>query len=42
MQKGSPDIRDDRDNRKDEEQDFKGDDITHNVKYRRNQPGKRK
>ena len=40
--KRQPDIRDDLDNRRNEEQDFKGDDITHNVKHRRNQPGRHK
>jgi hypothetical protein len=28
-----PEIRDDLDSRKNQEQEFKGDDITHNVKY---------
>ncbi|HEV8283336.1 MAG TPA: hypothetical protein VGQ09_03450 [Chitinophagaceae bacterium] len=37
-----PDIRDDLDNRKNEEQLFKGDDITHNVKYHHNQSKKHK
>ena len=37
-----PDIRNDLDNRKNEEQDFKGDDVTHNIKYRRNQQSKHK
>ena len=36
------DIRDDLDNRKHEEQDLKGEDITHNAKYRRNQLTKHK
>jgi len=36
-----PEIRDDLDSRKNEEQDFKGDDITHNVKYHHNPPKKR-
>ena len=35
-------MRDDPDSRKNEEQDFKGDDITHNVKYRRIQSSKHK
>ena len=36
-----PDIRDNLDNRKNEEQEFKGDDITHNKKESR-KPGKRR
>jgi len=39
--KHTADIRDDLDSRKNEEQDFKGDDITHNVKYQRHQPKKK-
>jgi len=35
-------IRDDLDSRKNGEQDFKGDDITHNVKYYHNPPKKDK
>jgi len=35
-----PDIRDNLDNRKNEEQDFKGDDITHNMKEVHNSPKK--
>ena len=34
--KPRPEIRDDLDNRKNEEQDFKGDDITHNQKDHKN------
>ena len=34
--KPRPEIRDNLDSRKDEEQDFKGDDITHNTKYKKN------
>jgi hypothetical protein len=34
------DIRDNLDSRKNEEQDFKGDDVTHNVKDQHNQPKK--
>lgn len=37
-----PDIRDNLDSRKSEEQDFKGDDVTHNTKDRQNRPGKHK
>ena len=36
-----PEIRDDLDSRKNEEQEFKGDDITHNVKYHHNHPKKK-
>ncbi len=36
-----PEIRNDLDSRKNEEQEFKGDDITHNVKYQHNQPRKK-
>ena len=36
-----PEIRDNLDSRKNQEQDFKGDDVTHNVKYQRNQPKKK-
>ncbi len=39
--KHTADIRDDLDSRKNEEQDFKGDDITHNAKYQRHQPKKK-
>jgi len=35
-----PEIRDDLDSRKNQEQDSKGDDITHNVKYQHNRPKK--
>jgi len=35
-----PDIRDNLDSRKNEEQLFRGDDITHNVKYQHNNPKK--
>ena len=35
-------IRDDLDSRKNEEQEFKGDDITHNIKYHHNHPKKNK
>ena len=35
-----PEIRDDLDSRKNEEQDFKKDDVTHNVKQNHNQPKK--
>jgi hypothetical protein len=34
--KPSPEIRDNLDSRKNEEQEFKGDDVTHNVKPHRN------
>ena len=33
-----PDIRDDLDDRKNDEQLFKGNDITHNVKYQHHKP----
>lgn len=36
-----PEIRNDLDSRKNEEQDFKGDDITHNAKYQHNEPKKK-
>jgi len=36
-----PEIRDDLDSRKNQEQDFTGDDLTHNVKYQHNQPKKK-
>ncbi|HEY6974852.1 MAG TPA: hypothetical protein VH396_01110 [Chitinophagaceae bacterium] len=39
--KPRPEIRDNLDSRKDEEQDFKGDDITHNTKYKKNVSKKR-
>lgn len=38
-----PDVRDDLDSRKNEEQDFKGEDVTHNAKdLRNNRPKKHK
>lgn len=37
-----PDVRDNLDNRKNEEQDFKGDDITHNKKETEAQKSKKK
>jgi hypothetical protein len=37
-----PDIRDDLDSRKNEEQETKGDDITHNQKDIHNKPGREK
>jgi hypothetical protein len=39
--KPRPDIRDNLDSRKEEEQDFKGDDVTHNTKYKKNTPRKK-
>ena len=36
-----PEIRDDLDSRKNQEQEFKGDDVTHNVKYQHNRPKKK-
>jgi len=36
-----PEIRDDLDSRKNQEQEFKGDDNTHNVKYQHKQPKKK-
>ncbi len=36
-----PEIRNDLDSRKNQEQNFKGDDITHNVKYQHKQPKKK-
>ncbi len=36
-----PEIRDNLDSRKNEEQDFKGDDITHNVKPHHSEPKKK-
>ena len=36
-----PEIRDDLDSRKHEEQNFKNDDITHNTKHHHNQPKKK-
>jgi hypothetical protein len=36
-----PEIRDDLDSRKNEEQDFKGDDITHNAKQHHRAPKKK-
>jgi hypothetical protein len=41
--KNRPEIRDDMDSRKNEEQDYKGDDVTHNTKDHKNKhPEKRK
>jgi hypothetical protein len=37
-----PEIRDNLDSREHEEQDFRGDDITHNVKDHHNKPNKKK
>ncbi len=40
--KPRPEIRDDLDSRKNEEQDFKGKDVTHNKKEVRNEPNRKK
>jgi hypothetical protein len=40
--KSSPEIRDNLDARKNEEQDYKGDDVTHNQKAHHNKPRKKK
>lgn len=40
--KSAPDIRDNLDARKNEEQDFKGDDVTHNQKPHHNKPNAKK
>ncbi|HXL56676.1 MAG TPA: hypothetical protein VN958_10485 [Chitinophagaceae bacterium] len=40
--KPRPEIRDNLDSRKEEEQDFKGDDVTHNTKYEKSGKQKKK
>jgi hypothetical protein len=40
--KSRPEIRDNLDRRKEQEQDFKGDDITYNIKYEKSEKQKKK
>jgi hypothetical protein len=40
--RNQPEIRDNLDSRKNEEQDFKGDDVTHNRKDNHNKPNRKK
>jgi len=40
--KNRPEVRDNLDSRKNEEQEFKGDDVTHNKKDHHNKPEKKK